>query len=139
MVSLQMEPHVRCARCIFKYLETELAYHFIPLFLVFLHKLAIFCRESKTPNLADSALKRKQLAFVRGHLCARNDVVSALSHVAYRLFFIFITPVIAGSRNETSGLPGEKKMAETYETVCHRRSWETLWSNGIRKRLIDYL
>ena len=104
MVSLQMEPHVRCARCIFKYLETELACHFVPLFLVFLHKLAIFCRESKkTPNLADSDLKRKQLAFV---------------HVAYCFFSIIIT-VVAGSRDViTSGLPGEKKMAETYKLDC---------------------
>ena len=119
MVSLQMEPHVRCARCIFKYLGTELACHFIPLFLVFLHKLAIFCRESKkTPNLADSTLKRKQLAFVRGHVCARNDIVSALSHVAYRFFSIIIT-VVAGSHDViTSGLPGGKKTAETYELDC---------------------
>ena len=119
MVSLQMEPHVRCARCIFKYLVTELACHFVPLFLVFLHKFAIFCQESKkTPNLADSTLKRKQLAFVHGHVCVCKDVVSALSHVAYCFFSIIIT-FGTGTRDViTSSLPGEKKMAETYELYC---------------------
>ena len=104
------------------YLSTwEQSLH-VTLFLFFLSfstNLPSFAENpKKKPNLADSALKRKQLAFVRGHVCARNDVVSALSHVAY-CFFSIIIMVVAGSRDViTSGLPGEKKMAETYKLDC---------------------